>query len=163
MADRATIHLDLAARRYRQMKTPAELVSWLAVSHGPTEKLYDPVKVYIESVYPDVTVQSGMLEVDFVYRGDPKTTVSVTIHPWHDRHLARVVGQASKAAGMDENKFFPSVCEDCDGYTVENGEYVATVETHLNALTPEPLSWSRKLLLSVLSIPDALRSVFAKD
>lgn len=162
MSKAATIHLDLAARRYRQMRNPSALRDWLALAYGPTETMYDPVKAYIETVYPDITVQSGMVEVDFYYRGDRKLMASETIHPWHDRHLSRVVSRASKVSQMDEADPFPTICQDCDGYFVKGGEYVATVEAHLSALTPEPLAWFGKLFLSVLSVPDALRGAFSR-
>lgn len=143
------------------MKTPERLTEWLALNREPFDTCYDPVKEYIEATFPDVSVQSGMVEVDFTHRGDRKVMVSEPIHPWHDKHLSKLVNKAASSAGQHEPPLFGGEMT-YDGYLVVQGQYVATVEAHLSALTPEPVSGARKLLLSVLSIPDAFRSMFAR-
>ena len=143
---RETIAVDLAIRLYKRWTAPS-LGLYLADAFDPDMTAYDPVKLAIESSWPDVTVQSGTQTVTFTYRGDPSTEQEVDIHPWHDRHLARVVSRASSLGA------FP-------GYAVVKGEYTATVENHVADLTDEPLGWFGKVWLTVLSVPDVLRGAF---
>lgn len=137
--------LERVARFYK-LTRPADVRTFINGSYKPHDVMFDPVAVYIETLFaPGVEFEAGGRSVTVTF-GD--AVMSMPVLEWHDLLLAQVVNGMTSDDG------------DLNGFYNVDGQSGADVETLCGLLAVPPVHPVIALLRRVSS---ALLSAFKRN